>query len=256
MHKIRAFALRNWKEILRDPLSYIFCLGFPMVMLVIMTLVDRSIPAQVGMTIFHIENLSGGIMVFGLTFVMLFTAITVAKDRSGAFLLRMYASPMTAMDFVLGYLLPMLCIALLQALLIGICSMVVSLLVGNALSISGVLLAVVTAIPSAVFFIGLGLLFGTLCNDKAAPGLCSIVISLGSFLGSIWFDAEATGGVLLKISRCLPFHYCTKSLRAAVQLNLTGEAYWAALGITAACALVMTLLAAAVFRGKMRAEMA
>ncbi|MBO5501127.1 MAG: hypothetical protein J6A48_03810, partial [Clostridia bacterium] len=78
MHKIKAFAVRNGKEILRDPLSYIFCLGFPLVMLVIMTLVDRSIPAQAGMTIFHIENLSGGIMVFGLTFVMLFTAITVA----------------------------------------------------------------------------------------------------------------------------------------------------------------------------------
>ena len=256
MHKIAAFTGRNAKEILRDPLSYIFCLGFPLVMLVIMTLVDRSIPQQAGMTIFHIENLSGGVMVFGLTFVMLFTAITVAKDRSGAFLLRMYASPMTAVDFVLGYLLPMLCIALLQALLIGACSFAVSLITGGALSVVGVLLAAISAIPSAVFLIGLGMLFGTLCNDKSAPGLCSIVISLGSFLGSIWFDAEATGGVLLKISKCLPFHYLTKSLRAAVQLNLTVEAYWTPLGIASACALAMLLLAAAVFRGKMRAEMA
>lgn len=256
MRKISAFSVRNAKEILRDPLSYIFCLGFPLVMLVIMTLVDRSIPAQAGMTIFHIENLCGGIMVFGLTFVMLFTAITVAKDRSGAFLLRMYASPMTAMDFVLGYLLPMLCIGVLQALLIGAGSWVVSLLVGDGLPVGGLLLAAVAAIPSAVFFIGLGMLFGTLCNEKAAPGLCSIIISLGSFLGSIWFDAEATGGVLLTISRCLPFHYCTKSLRAAVQLNLSGEAFWGPLGIVTACALVMISLAAVVFRGKMRAEMA
>ncbi|MBP3649557.1 MAG: ABC transporter permease [Clostridia bacterium] len=256
MHKIKAFAVRNGKEILRDPLSYIFCLGFPLVMLVIMTLVDRSIPAQAGMTIFHIENLSGGIMVFGLTFVMLFTAITVAKDRSGAFLLRMYASPMTALDFVAGYLLPMLAISLMQTALIGVCSWVVSLLVGDVLPVVGLLLAVMTVIPSAVFFIGLGLLFGTLCNDKAAPGLCSIVISLGSFLGSIWFDAEATGGVLLKISQCLPFHYCTKSLRAAVQLNLTASDFWAPVGIVAACAVVMVVLAAVLFRGKMRAEMA
>lgn len=256
MHKIAAFSGRNAKEILRDPLSYLFCLGFPLVMLVIMTLVDRSIPPQAGMTIFHIENLSGGIMVFGLTFVMLFTAITVAKDRSGAFLLRMYASPMTAFDFVAGYLLPMLAIALMQTALIGVCSLVVSLVVGDALPLGGLLLAVVTAIPSAVFFIGLGLLFGTLCNEKAAPGLCSIVISLGSFLGSIWFDAEATGGVLLTISRCLPFHYCTKSLRAAVQLSLTAADFCGPVGIVAACAIVMMLLAAVVFRGKMKAEMA
>ena len=87
MHKIKAFAVRNGMEILRDPLSYIFCVGFPLVMLVVMTLVDRSIPAEAGMTIFRIDNLAGGIAVFGQMFVMLFTAITVAKDRSGAFLM-------------------------------------------------------------------------------------------------------------------------------------------------------------------------
>ena len=256
MHKIKAFAVRNGKEILRDPLSYIFCLGFPLVMLVIMTLVDRSIPAQAGMTIFHIENLCGGIMVFGLTFVMLFTAITVAKDRSGAFLMRMYATPMTPMDFVAGYLLPMLAIALAQGLLIGAASLVVSLLVGSPLPVGGVLLSLLALLPSAVFFVGLGLLFGTLLNEKSAPGLCSIVISLGSFLGSIWFDAEATGGVLLDISRCLPFHYCTKSVRAAVQLNLTTEAFWMPLLVVVACGVIVSVGAAQVFRLRMRAEMA
>ena len=136
--------------------------------------------------------------------------------------------------------------------------MILATLIASAASgmLFSLLLAVAAAIPSAVFFIGLGLLFGTLCNDKAAPGLCSIVISLGSFLGSIWFDAEATGGVLLKISQCLPFHYCTKSLRAAVQLNLTGADFWGPVGIVAACAVGMMALAAVVFRGKMRAEMA
>ena len=34
------FAKRTIKEILRDPLSYIFCLGFPLVMLIIMSIVD------------------------------------------------------------------------------------------------------------------------------------------------------------------------------------------------------------------------
>ena len=256
MHKIRAFALRNGKEILRDPLSWIFCAGFPLVMLVIMTLVDRSIPAEAGMTIFRIENLCGGIMIFGLTFVMLFTAITVAKDRSGAFLMRMYATPMRAVDFTAGYMLPMLVIALLQGLIIGAASLAVSLMAGSPLSVGGLLLALVTLIPAAVFFIGLGLLFGTLFNEKSAPGICSIVISLGSFLGSIWFDAEATGGVLLKISRCLPFHYCTKAVRAAVQLKLGWENYGLPLLVVCACAALMAACAAVVFRLKMRAEMA
>ena len=256
MNKINACALRNGKEILRDPLSYIFCVGFPLVMLVIMTLVDRSIPPQAGMTIFRIDNLAGGIAVFGQMFVMLFTAITVAKDRSGAFLMRMYASPMTSLDFTCGYILPMLVIALAQGLLIGLCSLLVSLLTGTALSIGGLALSLAALLPSAVLFIAFGLLFGTLFNEKAAPGLCSIVISLGSFLGSIWFDAQAAGGVLLKISQCLPFHYCTKAVRAAMQLNVTADALWLPILVVTGSAAVLVLLASAVFRMKMRAELA
>ena len=256
MHKTFAFAERNGKEILRDPLSYVFCVAFPLVMLAVMTLVDQSIPPQAGMTIFHIENLSGGIMVFGLTFVMLFTAITVAKDRSSAFLMRMYATPMTSFDFVAGYLLPMLGIALAQGVLIGVVSLAVSALMGQPLAVTGLLLAMVTLIPVAVLFIALGLIFGTLFNEKAAPGICSVVISLGSFLGSIWFDAENTGGVLLDISRCLPFHYCTKAVRAAIQLKLTWQALWLPLCVVIGCAALLILVAALVFHQRMKAELA
>ena len=255
MHKIKAFAVRNGMEILRDPLSYIFCVGFPLVMLVVMTLVDRSIPAEAGMTIFRIDNLAGGIAVFGQMFVMLFTAITVAKDRSGAFLMRMYASPMQSIDFALGYILPMLVIALAQGLLIGLCSLLVALVTGMALPVAGLVLSLVTLLPSAVLFIALGLLFGTLFNEKAAPGVCSIIISLGSFLGSIWFDAEATGGVLLKISRCLPFHYCTKSVRAAMQLNTGADALWLPLLVVICCAAMLVAAASVVFRIKMKADL-
>ena len=256
MHRIGAFAERNAREILRDVLSYIFCLGFPLVMLVIMTLVDQSIPPEAGMTIFRIDNLSGGIAVFGQMFVMLFTAISVARDRSGAFLMRMFASPMTAVDFIFGYMLPMLAIALLQAALLLVFSLGVSLVTGTTLHVGGVALSLLPLLPSAVLFISLGLLFGTLCNDKAAPGLCSIIISLGAFLGSIWFDAQSTGGVLLDISRCLPFLYCTASVRAALQLQVTWDALWQPMLIVTGSALLTALVAALAFRWRMRAELA
>jgi ABC-2 type transport system permease protein len=256
MHKIKAFAVRNGKEILRDPLSYLFCIGFPLVMLVIMTLVDRSIPPEAGMTIFRIDRLCGGVMVFGLMFVMLFTAITVAKDRSCAFLMRMYASPMTAGDFAAGYLLPMLIIALVQAALIGAASQLIALLTGFDLSVGGLLLAIAVLLPPAVFFCALGLLLGTLFNEKSAPGLCSVIISLGSFLGSVWFDAEATGGVLLRIAQWLPFHYCTKTVRAAIVCDLTAQGFWLPLAVAAGWAAAAAAGAVLVFRSRMRAELA
>lgn len=255
MNKILAFTERNIKEMLRDPLSYIFCLGFPLVMLLIMTLVDRSIPAEAGMTMFRIDNLSAGIAVFGQTFVMLFTAMTVSKDRCTSFMTRMYATPMVSFDFAAGYILPMLVISMIQTVITYAASLIISLITGVHLSIGGILMSTVVLIPSALMFIGLGLLFGTLFNDKAAPGMCSIVISLSSFLGCIWFDADSTGGIMLKICKALPFYYCTRSARSSLVLDHSSDGLVIPLIIVSACTIVITALSIFIFNRKMKADL-
>ncbi|MGN1422731.1 MAG: ABC transporter permease [Oscillospiraceae bacterium] len=252
MSAIAAFSSRNFKEVVRDPLSYIFCLGFPLVMLVIMTLVNESIPAQVGMTIFRIDNLAGGIAVFGLTFVMLFTCMGISKDRTGAFLTRLYASPMRSADFILGYTAPMFLLCVIQIVITFIASFIVSLITGVELSAVGLLLSLAALLPSALMMTGFGLLFGSLFGEKAAPGLCSIVISLASFLGGVWFDADSTGGVLLDICRVLPFYHSTRAARAAAALDF--ETCLPSLLITLAYMAAVMAAAIAVFRIKMRAD--
>ena len=256
MNRTLVFSKRNLIEISRDVLSYIFCVGFPLVMLFVMTLVNESIPKEAGMTIFRIDNLAGGIGIFGLTFVMLFTALAVSKDRTSSFLVRLYASPMKSSDFTNGYLLPMLIVAVVQALLSFLVSLVISWIVGYSLNPLGLLLGILALLPSAVFLISVGILFGTLFNEKAAPGLCSIIISLGSFLGGIWFDAESTGGVMLKICKALPFYYCTKAVRAAIHLDFQAESFWIPTLIVAAVAILLTVIASLVFRTKMKADLA
>ena len=161
MKKVLAFSSRNFKELLRDPLSYIFCLGFPLIMLIIMSVINESIPPEANMTLFRIENLAGGIAVFGLSFVMLFTTLTVSKDRSGAFLVRLYATPMNSADFIAGYALPCLLLAVLQSVISFAASLVVASVSGSgSLTVGGSLLLVLTLIPGAVFFIAAGVLFG------------------------------------------------------------------------------------------------
>lgn len=253
MNRIKAFSARNIKEILRDPLSYIFCLGFPLVMLIIMTLVNKSIPAETGMTIFRIDNLYGGITVFGQMFIMLFTAITVSKDRAGAFLVRLYATPMKTADFIAGYILPATALAVIQNVIIAVSSMIISLITGVELRITGLIASMIVLIPSAVMFIGFGLLAGILFSDKSAPAMSSIIISLASFLGGIWFDAENTGGVMLKISKCLPFYYCTKTARLATAMNF--ENFTAPIITVIACSVVVILIASLTFRAKMKADL-
>ena len=253
MNKTISFAKRNLLEMTRDPLSYIFCVAFPIVMLVIMTLVNESIPKG-GVTIFRIDKLAGGIAVFGLTFVMLFTAITVTKDRAGAFLTRLYATPMKSSDFVWGYILPMLLTAVIQVCISLAAAVVVSLISGYSLSIAGLLLTVVAVIPSALMFSSIGFLFGTFFNEKTAPGLCSIIISLGAMVGGIWFDVEGVGGFMYTLGRCLPFLYATKLARSAISLEFGVNEFLIPLGVVVLTAIVLTAIASIVFNSRMHAD--
>ena len=255
MRKMLAFARRNLYEILRDPISYVFCLAFPLVMLALMTLVNRSIPPEANMTLFRIDRLAGGIAVFGQSFLMLFTVLAVSKDRAGSFLVRLYATPMTASDFTAGYLLPILLLSAAQTLLLSLAAWIVSLVTGPALSVGGLLLMTVTLIPSGALYAGIGLLFGTLFSEKAAPALSSIVISLGAVLGGIWFDPDSAGGVLLRICQALPFRYAVQSARAASVLELGWETWGFPLAVVCAFAVPVTILASLVFRTRMRADL-
>ncbi len=254
MNRCFAFAGRNLKELLRDPLSYIFCLGFPLIMLVIMTVVNSSIPPEAGMTIFRIDRLGPGIVVFGLTFVMLFTCLSVSKDRAGSFLVRLYASPMRAADFILGYTLPVFALSVIQAVMTLAFSAVIALITDVEFSLLGALAAVPALVPLGIFFITTGLLFGTLFSDKAAPGLCSIVISLSAFLGGVWFDVEGIDGVMSDICNALPFYHGTKAARSALALEFSGD-FWVSVAITAGYAAVMTIASILLFRRKMRADL-
>ncbi len=244
------FAKRTAKEILRDPLTFIFCLGFPLVMLVIMTIVNESIPPEAGMQIFRMPYLAPGIVTFGFTFIMLFACLQVSKDRATAFLVRLYASPMKSVDFIVGYTLPILVIAIMQSVITFVAAMVVGAIAGETLTIGNVLLSIVVSIPSAIMFLSFGLLFGTILNDKAAPGICSILITAVSMLGGIWMDVDALGGMLQKICHALPFYQGVYAGRMAV----LGE--YAKLGkpfaITVVYAVVVYLLAVWALKKRMK----
>ena len=112
------------------------------------------------------------------------------------------------------------------------------------------------AIPAALFFVAIGLIFGTLFSEKAAPGMCSIIISLAGFFGGIWFDAEAAGGVMGSICKCTPIFYCTKAIRSAIDMDFGKDSFVIPMIIVVASALVLTILSSVLFKSKMRADLA
>lgn len=230
-----AIAGRTAKEILRDPLNIGFGLGFPLVLLLLMSTIQRNIPVP----LFVLDTLTPGIMVFGLAFLTLFSATLIARDRETAFLKRLYTTPLRASDFILGYMLPFLPIALAQSLLCLLLSMMLGL--APSIHMLGLLLSLM---PTAVFFISLGLLCGSVLGVKQVGGLCgALLTNLTGWLSGIWFDISLVGGVFTSIANALPFLHAVNLSRAALAGQLSsamGDLIWVL--SYAALSLVLSIL--------------
>lgn len=209
--RMMTFAKRCSKEILRDPVNLGFGLGFPLVLLLLLTAIQKNIPVH----LFEIDTLAPGITVFGLSFMTLFSATLIARDRESALLQRLYTTPLTAPDFILGYMLPLLPISMGQALLCYLFAVPLGLTVSI-----NILYAILGIIPMAIFNIALGLLCGSLFGVKQVGGICgALLTNLSAWLSGIWFDLELVGGVFEKIAKALPFMHAAELEKALFNGN-------------------------------------
>ena len=179
------FAKRNFKEIIRDPLSIIFAIVLPLFLLFIFQ--QFKIPNDA----YKLENFTPGIMIFSFSFITLFTAMLISKDRTTSLLTRLGISPMKPIEYILGYMISFIPIILLQNL-------------GLQFSIN-IIWTVLASIIIAVLFIAMGILIGSLVSDKAASGVSSIIIQLVCFTSGMYFPKEMLGDTYAKICEFLPF---------------------------------------------------
>ena len=225
--RMRTFASRNTKEILRDPLNLAFGLGFPLVLILLLSAIQANIPVSM----FEIAHLTPGITVFGLSFMSLFTATIIAKDRGSSLLQRLYTTPLTSLDFILGYTLPMIPISLAQ----GVICYIAAILLGLPVTIH-ILYAILLLIPVSLLYIAIGLLCGSVLTDKQAGGICgALLTNVSAWLSGIWFDLELVGGTFRKIAYALPFVHAVEMERAVISGNFSGilPHLWWVLGYTA-----------------------
>lgn len=242
--KVLAFASRNRKELLRDPLNLAFGIGFPVVLLLLLSAIQSNVPVS----LFKIRSLAPGIAVFGLSFISLFSGMLIAKDRSTSFLIRLFASPLSASDFILGYTLPLLPMAIVQSI---IC-FIVSYFLGLSVNVN-LLLALIILIPAAILFIAIGLLAGSLLTDKQVGGVCgALLTNLVAWLSGTWFDLNLVGGAFKNAANAFPFVHAVDAARAAVAgdyASIFPHLLW-----VIAYAVVILSLAIYVFNEKMRSD--
>ncbi len=242
--KTLAFASRNSKEIFRDRINLAFGIGFPVVTLLLLTAIQANIPVK----LFAIDHLTPGIAVFGLSFIALFSGLLISKDRTSSFMLRLFTSPLTSSNFIFGYTLPLLPMAILQ---ISIC-FAVAFIFGLTFSIN-VLITIAVLIPAAVLFIAIGLLCGALFNDKQVGGICgALLTNLSAWLSDIWFDTSLVGGVFKSIADALPFVHAVKAGRSALagDYSTIFPDLWWVIGY----AVVIMVIAILVFTNKMNSD--
>lgn len=210
--KTLTFAKRCAKEILRDPINLFFGLGFPLVLLMLLSALQANLPVS----LFEVNTLTPGITVFGLAFMTLFSATLIAKDRESAMLQRLYTTPLTGCNFILGYMLPILPIALTQTL---VCYLF-AIPLGLTLSVN-ILYAMVGILPIAVFYIALGLLCGSLLGVKQVGGICgALLTNLSAWLSGVWFDLHLVGGTFQVVAKVLPFFHGVELEKALFSGNI------------------------------------
>ena len=242
--KMIALASRNFKEIVRDKLNIFFGIGFPVVLLLLLSLIQSNIPVD----LFEISSLAPGISIFGLSFFSLFSGMLIAKDRTTSFIDRLFTSPMTEADFIIGYAFPILPIALFQMLFCYL----FSIFLGLRISLN-ILIAIIVSIPCAIIFIALGLLCGSLLSDKSVGGVCgALLTNITAWLSGTWFDLDLMGGGFKVFANLLPFSHGVNAARAVISGNYSGilnDLLW-----TIGYAIVLMIISIIVFKRKMNSN--
>ena len=209
--RIMTFAKRCAKEILRDPLTLCFGLGFPLILLLLLSAIQKNVPVS----LFEIDALTPGITIFGLSFMTLFSATLIAKDRESSLLQRLYTSPLSGLDFIIGYMLPILPIAIMQT---TICYLV-AIPLGLSVSVN-IIYAIIGIIPMAIFNIALGLLCGSVLSVKQVGGICgALLTNLSAWLSGVWFDLNLVGDFFVKFANLLPFIHAVEFAKGLLAGN-------------------------------------
>lgn len=206
--RLLAFALRNQKEIIRDPLTILFGIGLPVVVMWLFTVMQQNMP----MELYKIENLTPGVIVFSFAFLTLFSGMLIGKDKGSSFLMRIFVSPLRPSDYIIGYTIPLILIAMMQ---IAVCFITAYFL--DLRFDWNVIVAIAVLLVNALLYLGFGLMLGTFFTDKQVGGIFALFVNIATWLSGTWFTLDMIGGVFEKFASVLPFVHAVEVTRLALQ---------------------------------------
>ena len=236
MKRALNFAKRDLKEIIRDPLSIIFAILLPLFLLFIFQ--QFKIPGEA----YKLENFTPGIIIFGFSFITLFTAVLVSKDRSTSLITRLCASPMKTIDYILGYTLSVFPVVILQSVLF----FVMAVFLGLKFSLN-IIFAIIVSVPVSTLFILLGILIGCITSEKSSSGISSIVVQLVAFTSGMYFSSDMIGRGFDIVCNMLPFKSCVNIIKGI--LTSSSSDMLTSIIIVSLYIIIILVVSIVVFRG-------
>lgn len=241
--KYTYFAQRNFKEILRDPLSLILGVLLLVFFILLFSTISKNAPIEV----FKPVSIVPGITIFGFTFITMFLGLLIAKDKSTSFLTRLFISPLKPKDFIIGYSIPLLPFSLI----IGVACLIVGVFVGLPVSLK-IVFTLISFIPYILFSVFVGIFLGVVCNESQIMAIGNIYIIASALLGGAWMDLNILGETIKSITEFLPFSHAIEFSR--IILSDRQENIWIHLIIVSGYAILFFFLSVYFFTRKMKSD--
>lgn len=200
-----SLAHRNLKEIFRDPITLLLGVAMPVLLLFLFSTLSNL---GDGIELFSPQLLTPGIVIFSMSFVIMFTGTLLGKDTKTAFLTRLKSTPLKPVDYFLAYLLPFIPVAIFQVV---VCYSVGIVL---GLSIMNTGLSILVFVLMALICISIGIIMGSLLSLNQISGVGSLFITVVSLFSGAWMDLKMIGGIFSAIGYAMPFAHAVDALKA------------------------------------------
>jgi ABC-2 type transport system permease protein len=178
-----------------------------------------TVPVTIESEPIHIEYSSNlvnyfnpGIVIFGLMVLIPTAGGMITHDKERGFMERLLTTPVSSMQILFGYSLPLFIVALIQiAIYVG---------VGFALGMTvygSIILLFVVYILTALWCIGIGMIISAWAKreDQAEPFSWIFMIPIAMISG-LWFPIEEMHPVVKSIANMFPSKYSIDAARALV----------------------------------------
>ena len=116
-----------------------------------------------------------------------------------------------------------------------------------------ILFAIIMTALTSLFFVGAGLFFGSLLNDKAVGGVCgALLTNIAGWLSGVFIPINLIGGAFKTITNILPFYHSAEAIRISLSGNFSN--ILPHLIVVTGYTIVIFALAIIAFNSKMNGE--